>query len=143
MRIGRDDVTGGIVEVVRLSVLVTAGKWAAGSTVAAEDLFLLGNGDAIPEFGIHSNQANHHITAAGGPVWLVRAGPHQLVLILFGRIDDAIFEPKMISLGTRRPRLVHIAVLAPAHSDVAAGVPKDIAQRVNDGIVLIGANLQS
>ena len=47
----------------------------------------------------------------------------------------------MVTLRAGRAGLVHVSRLAPAHRDVAACVAQDIAQRVQNGVVLVGANL--
>ena len=146
----RDDRPGRVERVVGPGELAVAVERGAAVPAPADHVLLLLDADPVPELDEHPDQPDDLVAAVRGPGRLAgraRLDPDQPVHLrgqLGVRVGDAVHEAHQVARrGARRAGRAGEPVDPPHRLHAAAGVPGDVAQRVQHGVGAARGQLQA
>ncbi len=148
MGVERDPLAPGIACVVGLVELVVPVERRTARAAAADHRLLLVERDAVPELDEHADDARDLVRAAGRPAGFGRPGlqPDEaghLARVGRVRVRDPVLEAQQVARRPGRPRRALEAVDAPARLHRAARVLGQVAQRVQDRVGVVRADLDA
>jgi hypothetical protein len=148
VRVELDPLPVGVQVVPRILELALAAQRSAGVTDPADHVLLLVEPDAVPELHMHTDDADDLVGASRGPGGLAGAGPHELLhqrRIVGRRVRGTVSEREQVPgvvLRCRSPCGAREAVDRPAQLQRSTHGPQQLPKRVNDGVPVMGADLQ-